>query len=46
MPDEPEDLLYNHATVDHAAAIGRAISAWAQFEFIVDEVTSGNGSMR
>jgi hypothetical protein len=39
MPDEPDDLLFGRMQVTHAAALGRAIATWANFEFEVDEVT-------
>ena len=38
MPDEPEEILYGRMKIDHAAALGRAIATWANFEFEVDEV--------
>ena len=38
MPDEPDELLFGRMEVYHAAALGRAIATWANFEFEVDEV--------
>lgn len=38
MPDEPsDDVLFDYLDVYHAAAIARAISAWAKIEFEIDE---------
>jgi hypothetical protein len=37
MPEEPDELLYHRMQIAQAAELGRAISAWAYFEYRLDE---------